>query len=163
MINTFITKFRERGILIDTNLLILLLVGSYDEDKILSFKRTRNHTIEDYEYLKVFLARFENHFYTPNILTEITNLTDSINTEPQYLFFQHIQRVLSVFKEDIVSSDEIMQLKSFLKFGLTDAVNCKLSDKYLVLTDDLRLCSYLESQGLPSINFNHIRNSYLFK
>jgi len=163
MINTFITKFRERGILIDTNLLILLLVGSYDEDKILSFKRTRNHTIEDYEYLKVFLARFENHFYTPNILTEITNLTDSINTEPQYLFFQHIQRVLSVFKEDIVSSDEIMQLKSFLKFGLTDAVNCKLSDKYLVLTDDLRLCSYLESQGLPSINFNHIRNFYLFK
>ena len=113
--------------------------------------------------MKVFLARFENHFYTPNILTEITNLTDSINTEPQYLFFQHIQRVLSVFKEDIVSSDEIMQLKSFLKFGLTDAVNCQLSDKYLILTDDLRLYSYLANQRLPAINFNHIRNFYLFK
>ena len=146
MINTFITKFKERGILIDTNLLILLLVGSYDEDKILSFKRTQNYTIEDYEYLKVFLARFENHLYTPNILIVITNLTDSINTEPQYLFFQHIQRVLSVFKEDIVSSDEIMQLKSFLKFGLTDAVNCQLSDKYLILTDDLRLYLYLANQ-----------------
>ena len=163
MINTFITKFKERDILIDTNLLILLLVGSYDEDKILRFKRTQNYTIEDYEYLKVFLARFENHFYTLNILTEITNLTNSINTEPQYLFFQHIQRVLSVFKEDIVSSDEIMQLKSFLKFGLTDAVNCQLSDKYLILTDDLRLYSYLANQRLPAINFNHIRNFYLFK
>ena len=146
MINTFITKFKERDILIDTNLLILLLVGSYDEDKILSFKRTQNYTIEDYEYLKVFLARFENHLYTPNILIVITNLTDSINTEPQYLFFQHIQRVLSVFKEDIVSSDEIMQLKSFLKFGLTDAVNCQLSDKYLILTDDLRLYLYFANQ-----------------
>ena len=68
---------------------------------------------------------------------------------------------MSVFTEDSVSSEEIMQLKSFLKFGLTDAVNCKLSDKYLVLTDDLKLWSYLSSQGLPAINFNHIRDLYL--
>ena len=127
------------------------------------FKRTNNYTVEDYRYLKVFLTRFEKHFYTPNILTEITNLTDSINSEPNFPFFQHLRYILSAFTEDNVSSDEIMQLKSFLKFGLTDAVNYKLSDKYLVLTDDLRLYSYLANQGLPAINFNHIRDFYLFK
>ena len=154
-------KFRQKGILIDTNLLVLLLVGSYNEDMISNFKRTTNYTIEDYRYLKVFLTRFEKHFYTPNILTEITNLTDSINSEPNFSFFQHVKYMLGAFKEHNVSSDEIMELKSFLKFGLTDAVNCKLSDKYLVLTDDLRLYSYLANQGLPAINFNHIRNFYL--
>lgn len=162
MINILTEKFRKKGILIDTNLLILLIVGSYNEDMIFSFKRTQNYTIEDFKYLKNFILRFEKHFYTPNILSEITNLTDSINLEPNFSFFQHIKYFLSVFTEDSVSSDEIMQLKSFLKFGLTDAVNCKLSDKYLVLTDDLRLYSYLANQGLPAINFNHIRNFYLF-
>lgn len=162
MIDILAKKFRQKGILIDTNLLILLLVGSYNEDMISSFKRTTNYVVEDYRYLKVFLTGFEKHFYTPNILTEITNLTDTINIAPNFSFFQHVKYMLSAFKEENISSDEIMQLKSFLKFGLTDAVNCKLSDKYLVLTDDLRLCSYLESQGLPAINFNHIRNFYLF-
>jgi len=161
MVNSFIKKFRERGILVDTNLLILLLVGTYDEKLISSFKRTIVYTVEDYRNLETFLTRFGKHYYTPNILTEITNLTDSINSEPNFSFFLHIKYVLNNFKEDRVSSDEIMQLKSFMKFGLTDAVNCKLSDNYLVLTDDLRLYSYLANQGLPAINFNHIRNFYL--
>ena len=139
MIEILTEKFRKKGILIDTNLLILLLVGSYNENMISSFKRTVSYTVEDYKYLVVFLKNFEKHFYTPNILSEITNLTDSINSEPNFPFFQHIKKILSVFTEDSVSSEEIMELKSFLKFGLTDAVNCKLSDKYLVLTDDLRL------------------------
>lgn len=163
MIDILAIKFRQKGILIDTNLLVLLLVGSYDENMVLSSKRTTNYTVEDYRNLKTFLTKFGRHYYTPNILTEITNLTDSINSEPNFSFFLHVKYVLNNFKEDSVSSDEIMQLKSFLKFGLTDAVNCKLSDKYLVLTDDLRLYSYLASQGLPAINFNHIRDFYLFK
>lgn len=129
----------------------------------MSFKRTKTYSIEDYRYLKRFLIGFENHFYTPNILSEITNLTDSINSEPNFSFFQHIKKALGVFTEDSVSSEEIMKLKSFLKFGLTDAVNCKLSDEYLVLTDDLRLYSYLANQELPAINFNHIRDLYIFK
>lgn len=87
MIDILANKFRQKGILIDTNLLVLLLVGSYNEDMISNFKRTTNYTIEDYRYLKVFLTRFEKHFYTPNILTEITNLTDSINSEPNFSFF----------------------------------------------------------------------------
>lgn len=163
MIDILTKKFRKKGILIDTNLLILLLVGSYNENTISNFKRTVSYTVEDYKYLIAFLENFEKHFYTPNILSEITNLTDTINSEPNFLFFQHIKKILSVFIEDSVSSEEIMQLKSFLKFGLTDAVNHKLSDKYLVLTDDLKLYSYLANQGLPAINFNHIRDLYLFK
>ena len=163
MIEILTEKFRKKGILIDTNLLILLLDGSYNEGKTLRSKRTQSYLIEDYKYLVAFLKNFEKHFYTPNILSEITNLTDSINSEPNFSFFQHIKKALSVFTEDSVSSEEIMQLKSFLKFGLTDAVNCKLSDKYLVLTDDLRLYSYLANQGLSAINFNHIRDLYLFR
>ncbi len=108
MIDILAIKFRQKGILIDTNLLVLLLVGSYDENMVGS-KRTTNYVVEDYRYLKIFLTKFENHFYTPNILTEITNLTDSINLEPNFSFFQHIKYILSAFNEDSVSSDEIME------------------------------------------------------
>ena len=94
MVDILAKKIRQNGILIDTNLLILLLVGSYNEDMILSFKRTKNYTVEDYRYLKLFIAGFEKHFYTPNILTEITNLTDSINSEPSFPFFLHVRYIL---------------------------------------------------------------------
>lgn len=83
-------------------------MGSYDEDVIFSFKRTQNYTIEDFGYLKNFLVRFEKHFYTPNILTEINYLTDSINSEPNFSFPQYLKYFLSVFTEVSVSSDEIM-------------------------------------------------------
>lgn len=84
MIDILTKKYQKKGILIDTNLLILLLVGSFNENLISNFKRTINYTVEDYKYLKTFLLGFDKHFYTPNILTEITNLTDSINSEPSF-------------------------------------------------------------------------------
>lgn len=157
-----IRKYRQKGILIDTNLLILFIVGTFDVNLIEKFKRTNTYSKEDFEYLSKFLMNFKTFYFTPNILTEVTNLTDSINQEPHYSFFQHIQRVFAnpIFKENAVLSSEVINLNAFLKFGLTDATNIKLSEEYLILTDDLRLHHFLVNQNLPSINFNHIRELY---
>lgn len=40
---------RTRGILIDTNLLVLLLVGAVNRDRIPKFKRTRGYTADDWD------------------------------------------------------------------------------------------------------------------
>ena len=47
-----------KGLLIDTNLLLLLLVGLFDQDEIGKVKRTEKFTIEDFEKLKNLLTRY---------------------------------------------------------------------------------------------------------
>jgi hypothetical protein len=43
-----IEKHRSKGVLVDTNLLVLLLVGSINKRRIPEFKRTQSFTIEDF-------------------------------------------------------------------------------------------------------------------
>ena len=42
-----IEKHRAKGVLVDTNLLVLFLVGRVNRQRILNFKRTGDFTIED--------------------------------------------------------------------------------------------------------------------
>jgi hypothetical protein len=44
-----ITKHRGKGVFVDTNLLVLLLVGSVNSARIPNFKRTQDFTIDDFE------------------------------------------------------------------------------------------------------------------
>jgi hypothetical protein len=51
-------KYAGKGVLVDTNILLLLFVGSFDRTKISVFKRTSRFTPEDYDKLVVFLEFF---------------------------------------------------------------------------------------------------------
>lgn len=46
---SLMTKYRTNGILIDTNILLLFIVGSLDPDLILRFSRTTNFSIQDFQ------------------------------------------------------------------------------------------------------------------
>jgi hypothetical protein len=146
-----------KGILLDTNLLLLLTAGVFSLDKIRSFKRTQSFIIEDFNALNQIISFSTQLFTTPNILTEATNLLDS-----------ELMPVLSVLTETLVEhylpSIEVMKydIKCYEKFGLSDAVLRKLAnDNILVLTVDAPFYHYASSLGLPVYNFNHFRQSYL--
>ncbi|WP_335930726.1 hypothetical protein [Nostoc sp.] len=60
--------------------------------------------------------------------------------------------------EYYIKSLDAVNTENFVKFGLTDSGILTLSKaKYLVLTDDLKLASYLQSVEVDVINFNNIR------
>jgi hypothetical protein len=58
-------KYKSKGILIDTNLLLLLLVGFYDENLIAKFKRTSKYSKEDFQIIRNFILHFEKIIITP--------------------------------------------------------------------------------------------------
>jgi hypothetical protein len=63
-----------------------------------------------------------------------------------------------VLEEEYTPSKTLAAEPHFPKFGLTDAAIAHLAQRQLlVLTDDFRLSSFLDSKGLPAINFNHLR------
>ncbi|MCC5613443.1 hypothetical protein LC612_43920 [Nostoc sp. CHAB 5834] len=153
----------SRGVLIDTNLLILWVVGAMNPSQISTYKRTNQYSSEDYSLLTSYIDRFKVILTTPNILTEASNLLEGYTYKGQQAL-SLLERVAQKTQEVFHSSLSIMDIhsKSYLKFGLSDAIIHHLAaDNYTVLTDDLKFCSYLQSQGLLAINFNNLRTDFL--
>jgi hypothetical protein len=72
-----IVKYRGQGVLVDTNLLVLYLVGLVNIERIRTFKRTSSFEKDDF----LLLARLLDHFgppliSTPHVLSQISDLTD---------------------------------------------------------------------------------------
>ncbi|WP_345241238.1 hypothetical protein [Nibrella saemangeumensis] len=151
------------GVLIDTNLLVLYSVGSYDKKRIEENKRTRAYTPQDFDLLIRFLALFSKVVTTPNILTEASNLLEG--TSYQYgPLLSYFPQQIQIVEEKYLLSHSTMQanLKIFTRFGLSDTVSYELAkQQYLVLTDDLDFCYYLQGNNLPALNFNNLRTDYL--
>ena len=161
-INQLISTYRNKGIVVDANLWILLLVGSYNKATISDFKKTQKYTAIDFDYLYQFLSYFKI-ITTPNILTEVVNHTETFNKQTNGQLFLNLRRFAELHFESYIPSLKAMD-NVYHKFGLSDSVINNLSNEgYLILTDDFPLYGYLSSIGNPVINFNHIRMEYLLK
>ncbi len=44
-------RYRQAGIMVDTNILLLFFIGAFDQNLITRFKRTRQFSVEDYATL----------------------------------------------------------------------------------------------------------------
>ncbi len=152
-----IRAYAGMGLVIDTNLLILDFVGSYNLSHIATFKRTLTYTINDYTLLQNVQRYFQKVIVNQPILTEAFNLIDSLNNLESYALNNHLINRIAKLRESLNPNKEILGMRSFSKFGFADASIDLLSTYNLILTDDLRLYHYLSTQSKQVINFNHIR------
>jgi hypothetical protein len=151
-------KHRGRGVFVDANLLVLLLVGRVNPSRIYTFKRTSDFVAGDFELLESLVAWFGHPlFATPHILSQLSDLTDLSGYERTV-----IRDLLKTTIEDIEETYEpakaLVNHPAFKRLGLADASIVKVSERnVLVLTSDLNLQHALSSSGLDAINFNHVR------
>ncbi len=73
-----LNAYRRRGLLVDANLLLLYFLGSYDRKQISSNKRLATFSVEDFDLIVRVLKLFSLLVTTPNILTEVSNLSNAI-------------------------------------------------------------------------------------
>lgn len=145
-------------VLIDTNLLMLLVVGYYDKGFISQHKRTNKFTAEDFEILEI-LIEGASLVSTPSVLTEVSNLLWQCS-EP------HASKIRTVFTEVVSLCDEIslrsaevVVSQEFMKLGLTDAGILELEKASgSILTQDLDLHLAAHARGIATENFTHFRN-----
>lgn len=157
-VDELILKYKSRGLLIDTNLLVLFFVGTHDPLLIPKFKRTAIFTAEDFDLLCGFICYFDHVTTTPNILTEASNLLNQLPEHVRTDCYAKFAEQIAEFEEHFLTSVGACAEASFKKFGLTDAVIINLCrGKFLVLTDDFRLSGFLQSSAVDVINFNHVR------
>jgi hypothetical protein len=159
-IEYLIVNYKSKGVIVDTNLFLLLIVGSINPSKISEFKRTDNYSAVDFEFLMKFLSHFKI-FTTPNIWTEVNNLTEGFG-KIQPIEYQALFKILTTETyESYVHSRKIIELDSF-KFGLSDSSIYQLAEMgFIILTDDMDFYQYAINNDRIAINFSHLRTEYL--
>lgn len=153
-----VAKYASRGVLIDSNIVLLYVVGGTDPQMIAQHKRTQSFRIDDFHLLDEFLARFHRKVTTPSILTEVSNLAGQIGEPLRSRCLQRLRQEIEELHEHFDPSVSIAADELFPAIGLTDcAIKWAAQTGYLVLTDDFRLTNRLTSLKIDAINFNHLR------
>jgi rRNA-processing protein FCF1 len=157
-----VVEFKSKGIIIDTNLLVLFIAGGYDIAYIEKCSRTKNkgYTRDDYIFINNFLGIFDKIYVTPHILAEFSNISfNNINNKEFLKYFEIVVKIIKGMSEEYISKDVVLKIPMFKKFGFADTSIYELAKKnnLPVITDEFDLHHYLITKGMTSINMDHIR------
>lgn len=144
-------------VIIDTNLLVLLIVGLYSPEYISRHRNLQDYSVEDFESLLILLDGAEIIVSTA-ILAETSNLlwqtTDPHKTRIRECLAQFIESAT----EHKPASIHAISSAYFWKLGLTDAGILSLPPgSGTVLTVDLDLHLAALELGFESDNFTNFR------
>ena len=156
---TLIDRHRGAGVFVDTNLLVLLLVGSVNPHRIANFKRTQDYTVGDFRLLRRLVDWFGKPLVaTPHVLSQVSDLTDLSGREA-IAVRELFRSTVGVIDERYHEARSLVVHPLFQRFGLGDAsVAAVCAQNIVVLTADVQLQVALGSLGLDAINFNHVRS-----
>lgn len=163
-VDTLASKHSKRGLFIDSNLLLLFLVATFDRNLVDRVKRLNAYSTKDCELLLNFCGLFHRVLTTPHILTEVSNLVQNRENKRQSAFLEHLISKVKIFVERYSLSSDVVDHLLFKSLGLADSALAIESDGGgLVLTDDLSLYAALQHRGRDAINFNHLRQAFLLR
>lgn len=150
--------YLRNGVLIDSNILLLFLVGSCEPSLIGHFDRISSFNYDDFELLVNVMNRFRTVVYTPSIITEVNNLATKLYGPTKMAFLMTLRRFVEKMVEEFHPSREVVVTEFFAKFGYADAaIAVAAKQRYLVLTNDSRLSGFLRAQEIDAINFSELR------
>jgi hypothetical protein len=160
---SLIDKYKAKGILIDANLALLYLVGSYDLRLVGDgkYNKLSKYSTEDYELLVRLKNVFRKTVTTPHVLTEVSNLTNDLPEKTKSACLKKFYETFVEIHELPISSMDAAQRADFHFLGLTDSGLAIVSDRYLIVTDDARLIRKMTESRLEALNFSHLRGHLL--
>ncbi len=134
------------AVLIDSNLLLLLLVGWADPRYIASHRRLKDYGTDDFELVDRIVSDFDEIVTCPNVLTEIVNFSRRIDEPAKSHIAAAIRSFVEGAAELVVPSMSDVARAEFMYFGLTDSVVLQLPFDHpalglTLLTADERLAA----------------------
>lgn len=155
-------RFRDKRLLVDTNLLLLYFVGGVRRDLIKSFKRTASFGERDFILLARIIHFFRRVATTPHVLTEVSNLLSQRGEPERSALLRFVANSIQRWREHSPPSRQLVQRDCFLRFGLTDTAITEVSLlSCLVLTDDRALAGFLTKRGGEVLCFQDLQAACL--
>lgn len=149
--------------LIDTNLVLLLVVGMTDRSYINTHKRTRTFTEEDYDLLLSVLNRFDSIWITSHCLAEASNLLKQTHKEKAVRLLSTLSVLGAKTKESHVQKSNIFGNVVYTRLGVADTGFVQKSKRVTCsFTVDFDLYQAISDLGWNVVNFNHLRAEHLY-
>ena len=144
-------------IFIDTNLLMLLVVGATGKHLIGKHDRLQAFEIEDYERLMNLVKKIGRVLVTPNILTETSNLLSQHGEPERSYIFEKLRAFIKETEEVPIVSEVASSNENFIRLGLTDAALLEVvSRSNPLITVDLDLYLAVSAiDGHAAFNYWH--------
>lgn len=150
------------SVLVDTNLLVLLIVGTADRKLIETHRRTRAFMERDYDELCGLLEGFDELWITAHCLAETSNLLKQTNSRTGADLLRHLAAFCSGTRESYVPKDLLVTDDLFPRLGVADTGFVQKSKRVdCSITVDLPLYLAISGLGRNVVNFNHVRAAYL--
>lgn len=161
----------EAYLIIDTNVLLLFLIGVFDPDYLkncpLMMENGKNYCKEHFVLMEKILKIFTYKItITPHILAEINMLSRKRikpETRMKSLFSKIIQQLESC-REEQVEMKIILKNGGVLKFGFADIslVEVASKNKWIILTDEFELYS-IYRENIPIMYFTNLVANEIYK
>ena len=143
------------GYLVDTNLLLLFVVGSESPHLISKHRRLESYSEDDYYALHILLNHAGRIFVTPNTLTETCNLLGQHGEPERSGLLRRLQAIIQDTQEIVISSARASAHPAFCRLGLTDVVllEAASSDTPLLTLDFQLYAAGLAKGAGTAVNF----------
>ena len=146
--------------LIDTNSLLILLVGLIDPKLINKHSRTSIYEEQDFLDLLQLIGDFNDLVVLPNVWTEVDNLLNGFNRGHKESYVVHITNTINSTTEKFLESKNAVKNISFYDLGLTDSLLLEYSkDCELLITSDSNLSDYAIANEIEVFDLVKNRNN----
>ena len=170
VISNYAHNKNNEGIILDTVVLFLYLIGKFDIKQIKTFAPTHDFDADDYKWLLKIIQPYKKIIITPQIIAELSNQTKTTwKGDKLHLYFCLI---VDLIKSGTINEQHVMfnkwtdqNVKKLCKFGFVDMgifETCK-SMRIPVLTNDINFYIYGIEQSAPIIRLWSVKNSHLNK
>jgi predicted nucleic acid-binding protein len=147
-------------IIIDSNALVVLLIGFIDPNLIKSHNRTSIYDEEDYYELLQVIGDINNILVLPNIWTEVDNLLNNFSGNYKYPYINKITDTIKLTTEKYLKSAIACENHAFFELGLTDSLILEIAKEcQLLITSDSRLSDYAIANGIRVYDLVKAKNN----
>jgi hypothetical protein len=147
-------------ILVDSNILVLVVIGTLAPERIERFSRTKKYTTGDFETVGNLISGFRWSITTPHVLSQVSDLLDlpRLDYELSAAVVSTLRHIYATNIERHVPARSLAKGGAFPSIGLADCSIIEAARRgCTVLTDDLSLHNTLRAHGYISVNFTEVR------
>ncbi len=149
-------------ILIDSNSLLVLILGLMNPSLINKHSKTSIYEEEDFHNLVFTIKNLESIVVLPNIWTEVDNLLNKFTGSQKELYVKRIIETIKKTSEKYLESKIIENNLSFYDLGLADTLILECArDCEMLITSDSALSDYARAYGINVYDMKELKNERL--
>lgn len=142
-------------IALDTNVLLLLLVGTAKPSYIEKHQCLGAYTPTDFETLQRMVEQFDELVTLPNVMSEVGNMLGSTHG-PREPLFEVLQAFAGMVREIYLPTAQAVKRPEFSRLEVSDCALIEIAkDNVFILTADGHLYRALTAAGYQTENFTY--------